>query len=906
MTDSQATNEPTNDDAQSAFLRRVAEETSALATLHEMESNLSNDLASLADELHQLKQEKTTEDHDQKIEACLQKIKDRVTKFEDHIGAYEIIQLRGPWSLNADVQNAVNKQNAEMKKLGQNIQAQENRLKLFFADGDENQRFDDAQGVSAKWLQQAHEAVSRVVNTVQYSLDHLMEYLTGAFSTESHLFESLVAHLDDHMERIRTEGAEDKQKVADISNEIKQSARIIADKMASPEMDNFLKKVGDRLEKAAELDSIEEKLGAQKEILNDIKDKQNDIEELKQGIVDLKSGIEKLTSRPVVDDALLIETHSKVDELVQLGKSPQPQLDAIHKGVMTMIETQDIHEENRNSLKQLAEGLEKFQSEEKRDFAEMKASFRDIDGQLKALKEESPAQYSKKLEDFNALLNEATNGIEENQTKLIEVEAYFEDLQKQPQLDPEWLREMEKMLHDIQNRPPLPDFDKTFKGFSQKLKELTEETPKGFQAVNSGLDEAKGELKDIAINLGQTNEQLGSVDKQLGSVDNHLSTIDQSVNAIDVNLGSATGELKAVKADTEGLKLDVEGIRGLLRDHSANIETEFSKIHQNLDEVKTRPALNSEFTDIHGQMGLITDAIGKYESTSILGHLKNLETQMHDNPVLNMNPEDIQKGFKGVTKLIEARPSVDQQPIMDELDSIKRQTAVANENLANLDEIAQDTHFLRNRPLLGPNELRDVVTPLHAKLDSLRLRLLTIEGTALTREYFDQRHPAAAIMEGRDRTKAILDTVQAMRNQVIEIGERPGFSAEPVNSLHRDVRRLQEEHKNNIESLAAKMGSVPQTVGAQVAGLKSEVKQDMNKFTGQLVQINERQAEANSGMKFVRNVSLGAALLSGATLFGVLGYLTFFGKEKHNEGSAKRMLAARGKRRVHARSWNRE
>src|SRR5438270_8201203 len=281
MADSQATNDPTKNDAQSAFLRRLADETTALAILHELESNLSNDLAALADELHRLQQEETTEDRNQKIEACLQQIRDRVARFEEHMDEYEIIQLRGPWSLNADVQNAVNKQNAEMKKLGQNMQAQENRLKLFFADGDENKQFDDAQGVSAKWLQQAHGAVSRVVDTVHDSLDHLMGYLTGAFSTESHIFESLVAHLDDRMERIRTEGAEDKQKVVDISNEIKQSARIITDKMASPEMDNFLKKVGDRLEKAAELDSIEEKLDAQKEILNDIKDKQNGIEELK-------------------------------------------------------------------------------------------------------------------------------------------------------------------------------------------------------------------------------------------------------------------------------------------------------------------------------------------------------------------------------------------------------------------------------------------------------------------------------------------------------------------------------------------------------------------------------------------------------------------------------------------------
>lgn len=507
MTDSQAqptnepTNEPTNDDSLSAFLSRVAEETAALTALHEVESNLSNDLTALADELHQLKQEETTEPHDEKIEACLQKIKDRVAKFEEQIGTYEKIELRGPWSLNADVQHAVDKQSAEMKALAQNIQAREKRLTLFFADGDENQRFDGAQGVSAQWLKQAHAATSRVVDTLHDSLDHLMRFLSGSFASETDILESLIVHVDDHMEHIRTEGAEAKQQLLDLSNEIKESADKITDKMASPEMNNFLKKVGDRVEKAAELDSIEEKLDAQKQILNDIKDKQNEIEVLKQGIADLKSGIGKLTSRPIVDNALLIDMYSKVEGLVQLGESSHPQIDAIHKGMMTMIENQDIHEQNRDSLKQLAADLEKFRSQEKPEFAEMKTNLRFIEGQLKDLKEESPAEYSKKLEHFDALLNEARTGIEENQKKLVEVGAYFEDLKKRPQLDPERLREIEKMLHEIENRPPLPNFDETFKGFSQKLKELKTETQQGFQTVNSSLDAAKGELKDITINL---------------------------------------------------------------------------------------------------------------------------------------------------------------------------------------------------------------------------------------------------------------------------------------------------------------------------------------------------------------------------------------------------------------------
>jgi uncharacterized phage infection (PIP) family protein YhgE len=888
-TQAPARNEPTEDDS-SSYLDRVTEETDAIKVLHGCEVKLSNDLTALATDLHQLRQEAATEEREKKIDTCLQKIQGRLTKFDEQIRKHELVELRGPWSLNVDVQNEVEKQNVALRTLIQRIQSHENRISSFFADGDENRSLSQARGVSARWLQEAHDATVRVVASLDDSFQKIRGDFVKTVEGEAEILTDIAAELQRNTDLLE-EGKKEAKQIEELSKRIKASADKVSDKMNSPEMDKFLKKVGDRVDETAKLDSIEASLGAQKEILNVIKDKQNEHEVLKQSIAGLTSDIKKLTSRPVLDNGLLMSTYGKVEEIVRLGKVPHPKIDDIHKGMMAIMEKQDIHEDNRERIKQLSVDLEKVRTQEKPEFGEIKSSLRYIEGQLRDLRDQSPEEFSKKLEEFVALLDKAHTGIEGNQKALVEIGAYFQELKSRPQIDPERLREMEKMLHEIQNRQP-DDFEQTFKGFSQKLKELSQETQQGFHTVNSSLDEAKGELNDINVNLGQTNK--------------HLGTINQSVDAIDANLESATTDLKTVKTNTEGLKLDVQGVRGLLKDHSGNIETEFSKIHQNLNEVKSRPALNTEFTDIHGQMGLITEAIGKYESTSILGHLENLGKDLHANPMLNMNPEDVENGFKRVTKLIEARPPVDQQPILDGLDSIKRQTEMANDNLANLQGVAQDVHFLRNRPLIGPHELRDVVNPLHAKLDTLRTPILSIEGTALTQDYFDQRHPAAATKEDRDRTKAILDTVQDVQNQVVQIGERPGFNPQPVNSLHRDVTRLQEDHKNNIEALAAKVDSVPQTVGAQMAGMRSEVKQDINQLAAQLAQINEKQAESNDGMKFVRNVSLGAAILSGVTLAGVLGYMTFFGKKKQNEANAKRTLAARDKRRLHARSWTRE
>jgi len=888
MSDNQASQSGQGDgnlELQNQYIHRILLETAALNRLHELEVTLSDDLTALETELHQINEESETADRNDKLAACIQKITDRFDNFQSEINKYGSIELRGPWSLTEEVQEALDQQTADLQKLDQ-------QWETFFGPPGENRNFENSSGIIAKWITQAHDSTYNVVNSMERTLAAVARDMHASLIGQSHLMEAMVNHVDEIRDDVRA----DRDVLNSIATGIKKMGQA-----AEPDLQKWLHEVADRVQKAAGLDSIQERLDAQRPVFEELRNKLSKLKEMEQGIVDIKAETKQISSRPVIDNSLLISMHTKMESLTRDG---HPKLDAIHKGMVTMIEKQDINEDIRERIKAMATQVAELQSQEKPDIMEMKGNLRHIEGQLRGLKLESPDDYSQKLEEITELLKEANDTEDENSKRLDELKSYLEELQKKPETDPELIRGMQNVLQDIREHQSLPDFDSVFKEFSEKLEHLTEENKVAFQTVNSNLDAAKGTLKDIKVKFGQTNKELGSISQSLGSVDHHLEAVDKSLDGVHGKLDSAKNDMSAVKGNTEGLNTDIRGVRGLLKDHSDNIKAEMSKVHGNLENINQKV----DFSDIHGKMDKITGSIGNYQSTSVLDHLEGLHKDIHDNPIFNLNPDDIQNGFTDLKNLIEGRPQVDQQPVLDQLAGIKHQTEIANENLAGLNGVAQDVHYLRNRPTLGPSDLRDVATPLHNKLDTLRGPILNLEGSILTQDYFDRRLPAAAFTEDRDRSRAILDTIHDTQNQVNQISQHPGFDPQPVNNLHRDVNQLQLDHKNNIESLKTQLENVPQTVGVHVNELKSEVKQDFNQFTKQLEEINQQQAESNRNMKLVRNLSLGAAILSGVTLAGVLGVLVLrplFGKKKQKTAVEKRNLESQ-ERRLHARSWNRK
>src|SRR5579859_4392334 len=113
----QQSGQGSSNDEEKGYFDRIRAETRALNRLLQVESSLSSDLKTLGTQLLQLKGEPESEERDQNIETCIQKITDRMDSFQEQIDAYKALDTRGPWSLNADVQRAVDKQSSDLESL---------------------------------------------------------------------------------------------------------------------------------------------------------------------------------------------------------------------------------------------------------------------------------------------------------------------------------------------------------------------------------------------------------------------------------------------------------------------------------------------------------------------------------------------------------------------------------------------------------------------------------------------------------------------------------------------------------------------------------------------------------------------------------------------------------------------
>jgi chromosome segregation ATPase len=454
------------------------------------------------------------------------------------------------------------------------------------------------------------------------------------------------------------------------------------------------------------------------------------------------------------------------------------------------------------------------------------------------------------------------------------------------------IKHMEQVLGDMENRPS-SEYNEVLQNLHSTLEKVTaghEDDKARFEALQQSLDSLGKNPQ------GDDSAALIEIEKSLDILKNRPVGIDytQAINDL------------------------AKGLEDKLQEHQNHANLHSEDVMARLEEIKARPALNSDFAQLKADVHTLTEAIPKSDNSGLIIQVQELDKLLNERPGLNINRDELFDRLKSIQTGVEAVHPVNEQAIFDMLHAISKKTETIDMPgvFNDLNQMSTEVHGIATKPVVSPNDMREMIQGLHNNIDEVKKApLLNSNKPLLTQEHYDRSMGPLAVTihdlgEHTERGKAILDVVQDVHHGVLESNRRPAFDVRPINGLSKQMESYHNDQSQKYDAIESKLDNLgvdDGTMGSQMNQMRNEFKtaleDDRSQRQAHEVQIKQK-------IDFLTKVAAGTAIASGVTLLGFLGWKLvkgLFGKKKEadNKKAARAQAVNKAKvgKRLHPRAW---
>jgi DNA repair exonuclease SbcCD ATPase subunit len=622
-------------------------------------------------------------------------------------------------------------------------------------------------------------------------------------------------------------------------------------------------------------------------------DVQHRIEEFRQHL-DSKLGeiATNLNDRPVYDPELAKSILAKIEALEKRPTSDTA-LNEIQEKIKALTERPEKSKEIEDTLAAIKKEVEDLRKEQEPKFQKVTDAVLQVkDGAGKG--DAQPASNeSERLKEIDDVLESVKSRADEEKARLDEIKAVLDQLNARPQIDnAESLKRIESTLSELKERPQA-DYTSTLDALAKQITQ---------------------HANDMVVTKEKWAKDADEIKAIMGKVQSEIN--------------------QAVKDGTADVKAD--------------LDTSLKDVKADLSDIKGRPGLNKDFTDIKTDIEELKKLVGKGDDKSVLVHLRVIEKMLAEKPGETITKDEIENRLEAVQKTVEQRPATSNH------DDILKKIAEVEKKIdkidfspmsKNVDTIKSDLTTLINRPYVPQDHLSKFMDAVNTDLTYIKGRpIYRNDKPLLTQEYYDKSiEPLTkkidAIQGEHEKTRATMDLVKNVHEGVTSFATRPAYDPAPVKKLseqletfhksdHENIKLLhdkvdalntgdstqlqdlrqqlelyhKDEHEkfNTIHEKVEAISNQDSSVGAQVKGLRNELQDAL------LMEMEVRKIGAKKlggAISTLTKLAGGAAILSGITAAGLFGLELFRAIKRRRENSSQQQ-PQRNAKRHHPRSWN--
>jgi hypothetical protein len=874
------------------YFNRMGREFIAFDNLRRIDAELFEELKTIEGQLRQSLESNETEG-DEDLRTAIRELESRLDNYDERIRNYREIEIRGPWDITANLRKSIEEVREKLEQMDG-----------IFVSG-KVKGLQDSKGKMASWLREVMIGITTSHKATEDILAQYQQSLELEFTAQKELLASVNQRVEDLGRREHVTSDD----IRALTISIKEF-----DKSSGSFRSEFGKLLKEKIEAVVNFDPVNLKLEGLQGELKEMHRMLDDVDAL-----NIKDEMAKFNSRPLIDADGFKQMHDKIDSL-EARSDLEPAMQKIRESLEVLEGRPDVTEEVKKGLKTVTDRVEQVKNQQSQPFEEIKQAVHHIEEVMKEVKDRPSQDYTENLGHLNAMLDDAKVRLDEEKAKLEEIQGSLEELKSRPQLDEtSALNNIEKSLDTLTNRPRI-DYAPALKSISQSLTQ-------GLEDAKVNLDEKLGEKVDdikghVDGTLKETSAHLEEQYKEgSGDIKTHL----------DTELKDSTKDIKThvdikLKESSEGIKTHFDT---KIKDNSDELKNHFDgkvketntrlgQLDGQMDDIRGRPALNTDFTQLASAIQSLTEAVGEHDSGTVVGHLQDLAKTLREQPSLNINRDDLFNALHHVESMIEHTPSVNGQAILDRIQGVEEAVKAID-----TPGLFHDINDLRSRPLgISKDDFTTGIQGVHNNIDGLKKNpVIAANAPLLTQDHFDSQ--MVPFIDGNtqliesdqrqhEQQRAIWDTVRNVHSGMEDLKMRPVVDHGPVLSMGKQLQVWQDASQRIQKGVSSKLDHILEdhaSFGNQVKDMRQEVKQGLA--------TNRQQDDAklevmSKKLDGVTKIATGAAIASGLTLAAYFGWKAIkglFGKKKaktEKTEKTKRQLddSQNVPSRLHARSWD--